>query len=92
MWIAGINDCEYNEELGMGSTEAAIKVFKNYPEHHKRGELFKSSIIKSESKYQRDQGWVENKPQSMKWEDFTNNTTFHGIRYIFSNGPFRIRR
>ena len=26
------------------------------------------------------------------WKEFTSNTTFHGIRYIFIDGPLRIRR
>ena len=27
-----------------------------------------------------------------RWQHFTDNTTFHGIRYIFEETPFTIRR
>ena len=26
------------------------------------------------------------------WDDFTQTTTFHGVRYIFDKTPFKIRR
>ena len=26
------------------------------------------------------------------WNEFTQNTTFHGVKYIFEESPFRLRR
>lgn len=26
------------------------------------------------------------------WQDFTRNTTFHGMKYVFDSKPIRIRR
>ena len=28
----------------------------------------------------------------MDWNEFTQHTTFHGIKYIFEESPFRLRR
>ena len=27
-----------------------------------------------------------------EWNEFTQNTTFHGVKYIFEESPFRLRR
>ena len=36
---------------------------------------------------------VEDEPHDIPtWNDFTQTTTFHGVRYIFDRTPFRMRR
>ena len=35
---------------------------------------------------------TENIAAGSDWKEFTSNTTFHGIKYIFIGGPLRIRR
>ena len=38
---------------------------------------------------------VDSKGQRNKiqtWDDFTQNTTIHGVKYIFDKGHFKLRR
>jgi len=35
---------------------------------------------------------VETEDVEVSWQDFTQNTTFHGIKYIFNKAPFKGRR
>ena len=38
---------------------------------------------------------VDSKGQTIKvqtWDDFTQNTTIHGVKYIFDKGHFKLRR
>ncbi len=36
---------------------------------------------------------AESSPElSQTWDEFTQKTTFHGVRYIFDETPFRVRR
>ena len=38
---------------------------------------------------------VDSKGQTNKvqtWDDFTQNTTIHGVKYIFDKGHFKLRR
>ena len=34
----------------------------------------------------------EEKMAVMDWNEFTQNTTFHGVKYIFEDSHFRLRR
>ena len=30
--------------------------------------------------------------KGLEWSEFTQNTTFHGVKYIFEDTPFKLRR
>ena len=40
-----------------------------------------------------DQDWRKGDPEDVPtWDEFSQKTTFHGVRYIFDKTPFRTRR
>ena len=54
---------------------------------------FKKGASVSENKHShQDQGSEKDSEDRPTWDHFTQRTTFHGIRYIFDQTPFRLRR
>ena len=55
-------------------------------EKQKSKEIWQEPVAKSE-----EQENNENEKDAVTWDDFIENTTIHGVRYIFDRG-LRIRR
>ncbi len=50
--------------------------------------LDNSAPLKTHGGYESE----KNEAEEVTWDTFTRNTTFHGVKYIFDESPYRFRR
>ena len=92
---------EKNRDVYSGISMPNTKDFQYFgftPRHYmgnkNQEQVNENKILKGRSQSYKDYGenWDEVKVNVPMWMEFTQRTTFHGIRYIFDPSPYRMRK